>query len=151
MAKTQERLLRQPVIILTFQVKKCKLYEIYKYMPMETPKVLGRKASVNFVDMPLESTMAKIDTGAYHNAIHCSDVEVEKINGIKYLSFYVLDSSHPDFKNQKITVDNYSRTIVKNSFGEFQRRYVVKLRFKIDGIKKIHFLFWTLNSIYQMM
>lgn len=117
---------------------------------MENLNVLGRKASVKFVDLPLDSTMAKIDTGAYHNAIHCSDVVVEKINGIKYLSFYVLDASHPDFKNQKITVDKFTKTIVKNSFGEFQRRYVVKMRFKIDGIKKIYHSDFTLADRSRM-
>ncbi|HMS92262.1 MAG TPA: RimK/LysX family protein [Candidatus Saccharibacteria bacterium] len=117
---------------------------------MENLNVLGRKASVKFVDLPLDSTMAKIDTGAYHNAIHCSDVVVEKINGKKYLSFYVLDASHPDFKNQKITVDKFTKTIVKNSFGEFQRRYVVKMRFKIDGIKKIYHSDFTLADRSRM-
>jgi hypothetical protein len=119
-------------------------------MTMKDPQVLGRKVSVNFVDIPLESTTAKIDTGAYHNAIHCSNVVVEKIDGKRVLSFYVLDASHPDFKDKKIIVEDFSRTIVKNSFGEFQRRYVVKLRFRIHGIKKIYHSSFTLADRSRM-
>ena len=117
---------------------------------MENTQILGRKVAVKFVDIPLEATTAKIDTGAYHNAIHCSDVKIEKIDDKKCLTFFVLDSSHPDFKDQKIIIENYKRTVVKNSFGEFQRRYVVKLRFKIDGIKKIYHSEFTLADRSRM-
>ena len=118
--------------------------------PTKNPFVLGRKVPVNFIDIPLDSTTAKIDTGAFHNAIHCTGVEIEKIDGKKFLKFYVLDSSHPNFKDQKIIVSEYSRTVVKNSFGEYQRRYVVKLRFKIDGIKKIYHSYFTLADRSSM-
>lgn len=117
---------------------------------MENPQILGRKTRVKFVDIPLEFTAAKIDTGAYHNAIHCSEVSVKTIDGKQQLSFYVLDSSHPDFQNQKITVDEFSHTNVKNSFGEYQRRYVVKLRFKIEGVKKIYHSSFTLADRSRM-
>lgn len=117
---------------------------------MKNPQVLGRKISVKFVDIPLESTTAKIDTGAYHNAIHCTDISVEKVDGKRLLSFYVLDPQHPNFKNKKIVVDEFSHTLVKSSFGEFQRRYVIKLRFKVEGISKIYHSSFTLADRSRM-
>jgi hypothetical protein len=117
---------------------------------MKKSQVLGRTVTVNFVDLEIDSTSAKVDTGAYHNAIHCSNITVEKTDDKKQLSFYVLDPQHPNYKNKKITVDEYSHALVKSSFGEYQRRYVVKLRFKIDGISTIYHSSFTLADRSRM-
>ncbi len=119
-------------------------------MKKTTSQVLGRKALVSFVDISRKSIVAKIDTGAYHNAIHCSDVSVEENDGKSQLSFYILDPAHPNFKKKKIVIDEFTHTNVKNSFGVWQKRYVVKLRFKVIGVKKIYHSQFTLADRSRM-
>ncbi len=122
-----------------------------KRLPMLHDKiVLGRKTLIDLIDFEMYGIVAKVDTGAYKNALHCSKVEVVSDGKHKYLSFHVLDGEHPQYNNKLITVKNFSKTRVVNSFGHSQTRYVVTSRLRVHGIDDVFEAEFTLADRSQL-
>jgi hypothetical protein len=94
--------------------------------------VIGRREVVDFPELNLFGITAKIDTGAYTTALHCHDIKEE--NGV--LHFKLLDPSHPEYNIQDQKFSLYSMKDIKNSFGEVEKRYIIKT-LVIIGRKKI--------------
>ena len=95
-------------------------------------KIIGRREEIDFPELGLFGITAKIDTGAYTTALHCHDIE-EK-NGV--LHFKLLDPSHPEYNRQDQKFTEYSQKEIKNSFGEIEKRYVIKTVIRL-GEKRI--------------
>jgi len=97
--------------------------------------VLGRVEKVNFPNLQLFDIDAKIDTGAYTTALHCHDI-IERIeNNKKKLFFKLLDPSHPDYNEREIVFNEYEKKKIKNSFGDFEERFVIKTTIEIKNRK----------------
>jgi hypothetical protein len=86
---------------------------------MET---IGRYDRVDLPELGLYNIHAKIDTGAYTSSLHCSHARV--LNG--KLEFVLLDEEHPEFTGMKFVVGTFEERDIKNSFGEVERRFLVK-------------------------
>lgn len=84
--------------------------------------IIGRREEIDFPDLGLFGVVAKVDTGAYTTALHCHDIK-EK-NGV--LHFKLLDPSHPEYNEQDQKFTEYSQKEIKNSFGEIEKRYIIK-------------------------
>jgi hypothetical protein len=93
---------------------------------------IGRREIVEFPELGLEGIEAKIDTGAYTTALHCHDIKEE--NGILY--FKLLDPTHPTYNDKEQMFHDYFQKEIKNSFGEVEKRYMIKTIVKI-GRKRI--------------
>ncbi len=91
--------------------------------------VLGRSDRVDLPDMGLSDIHAKIDTGAFTSSLHCSSAKV--VNG--KLEFVLLDDEHPEFTGMKFRVKRFKERDVKNSFGEAERRFVIRTTVRIFG------------------
>ncbi len=117
--------------------------------PSNLPTI-GRKTYVDLLDFDMNNVAVKVDTGAYHNAIHCSHVEVITEGKKKYLQFRILDSQHPQYKDRLVTVSRFGKKRVVNSFGQSQTRYLVRLSFRINGINKIYKMHFTLADRSRM-
>ena len=89
---------------------------------------INERENIDLVDYDIMGIQAKIDTGAYYGAIHCSNVELIEKDGKRYVSFYLLDDKHPKYNKQSITARISKRVYIANSFGEGQWRYMVKLK-----------------------
>ncbi|GIV28991.1 MAG: ribosomal protein S6 modification protein [Bacteroidia bacterium] len=88
--------------------------------------IIGRRELVDFPGLNIFGIEAKIDTGAYSSALHCEYIN-EK-NG--QLCFQI-------FKNTDIVcMDNFEKKKIKNSFGDWEERYIIKTVLKI-GKRKI--------------
>lgn len=102
---------------------------------MSTPKqklTIGRREVIDFPELGLYGIVAKIDTGAYTTALHCHDIREE--NGVLY--FKLLDPSHPEYNEQEQRFTEFTQKEIKNSFGEVEKRYIIKTIVKI-GRKRI--------------
>jgi len=95
-------------------------------------QLIGRREVIAFPELGLFEITAKVDTGAYTTALHCHDI-YEK-DGM--LHFKLLDPSHPDYNEQEQTFSEYTEKEIKNSFGEVEKRYIIKTIIKI-GRKRI--------------
>ena len=92
-------------------------------MKTRKPKqIIGRKEIVDFPELSVHGVIAKIDTGAYSNTLHCSEIKVKE----KKLFFKVLDEKEHCF-------ENFSQKKIKNSSGEAEKRYIIKTKIRIAG------------------
>lgn len=124
---------------------------LIKDTAMLKPKAtIGRKTSIDLIDLEMNGIVSKVDTGAYKNALHCSQVEVIKVGTRQYLSFRVLDPDHAQYQDKLITVKDFSKARVINSFGEAQYRYVIKTRVRVTGQKEVFEAEFTLADRSQM-
>ncbi len=85
-------------------------------------KILGPSDRVDLPGLGLTDIHAKIDTGAFTCSLHCSRAEI--VDG--KLEFILLDDEHPEFTGMKFTFEKFTKREIKNSFGEAEKRYVIK-------------------------
>ncbi|HEY6161713.1 MAG TPA: RimK/LysX family protein [Bacteroidia bacterium] len=88
---------------------------------------IGRREHVDFPELGIFGLTAKIDTGAYTAALHCHDIVVRDGK----LCFKLLDPTHPEYQEKEHTFGNYYEKDIKNSFGEIEKRYVIKTLVRI--------------------
>ncbi|WP_375437856.1 ATP-dependent zinc protease [uncultured Hymenobacter sp.] len=97
-------------------------------------RVLGRLELVDFPGFQLWGVEAKVDTGAYTSAIHCSDIKVVTgPSGRPCLRVLLLDPSHPNFDGTLMEFTEFSLRDIKSSNGEMQERYVIRAVLRIFG------------------
>lgn len=94
-------------------------------------KTIGRRELVSFPELDIDAIEAKIDTGAYTSAIHCSNIHEETApDGAKVIALDLLDPSHPQYNRKKLKFSEYDLREIKSSFGEVQERYVIRTKIK---------------------
>lgn len=92
---------------------------------MNEPKtVIGRRDLIDLPDFEIINISAKVDTGAYTSALHSTDVRVIKGQPDK-LSFRIVGLDK-DYK--EIVTEEFSERMIKNSFGDIEKRFVVKVK-----------------------
>lgn len=104
-------------------------------LDMKTTKekvIIGRREVIGFPELGLKSIEAKIDTGAYTTALYCHDIREEK--GVLY--FKLLGPSYENYNPREIAMTEYTQKEIRNSFGEVEKRYVIKTIVKM-GRKRI--------------
>ena len=99
--------------------------------------IRGRNTKIERMDFTRRGIDAKVDSGAYKNALHCSNVRVLKKGEERILAFHILDENHPRYENREIRVKDFTKTRVVNSFGQSQRRYVIKSKIMVDGHNEV--------------
>jgi hypothetical protein len=93
--------------------------------------IIGRGEQLDFVDLDAQ-VPAKIDTGAYHSAIHCIRIVETERSGHKMLQAELL--GHPTSpKAYSVEFPEYELVAVRNSFGDREIRYKIKLRVKLGS------------------
>ncbi len=102
-------------------------------MEINNKAIIGRRETVSFPEFGLYNITAKVDTGAYTTALHCHDIREED----NILYFKLLDPSHPDYNEQEQRCNEYSQKEIKNSFGEVEKRFIIKTIIRI-GRKRIN-------------
>ncbi len=99
-------------------------------MPMpQAPNIIGAFERVSFPQFNIKGIRAKIDTGAYTGALHCTKVSVEQTSDGKVLHFAPFD--RPD--SEKITTNFYA-SHVKSSGGLRQKRYYINTEVVINDV-----------------
>jgi hypothetical protein len=98
-----------------------------------TKTIIGRYDKIDLPEMNLLDIDAKIDTGADGSAIHCHQIEIVKKRGKKLLHFILLDPTHPNYDNKSFYFEDYKQRSIKNSFGDSEKRFVIKTPIVIFG------------------
>lgn len=96
-------------------------------------KIIGRRDKVDFPRMRLYDIDAKIDTGAYTSSIHCHNIQVRDKDGEQYVTFNLLDPSHPHYNEKRFRVRLYAIRNVKSSSGRSEKRCFIKTNIRLFG------------------
>ncbi len=91
-------------------------------------KTLAAFEEISFPEFDMNNVKAKIDTGAYSGAIHCTRIHEAHENGESVLYFAPFD--HPELV-KKTTA--YKKRTVRSSNGTSQQRYFIDTRVIIKG------------------
>jgi len=98
----------------------------------ERPKqVIGFADRLDFPDLGWNDIEAKIDTGAYTSALHCTDVKLVP-HGDSFRLRFTLVGERGQKKKQFVT-DLFQYKTIKNSFGQSEKRFVIQTRVLIMG------------------
>lgn len=89
----------------------------------EAKTVIGRRDLIDLPDFDITNLSAKVDTGAYTSALHASEIRLIQGSADK-LSFRIVGLEQ---EYREIVTEDFSERMIKNSFGDIERRYVVKL------------------------
>ena len=89
-------------------------------------KVIGRLDRADFPEFELFDIKMKVDTGAYTSSIHCHHIQEKHQEDGTYIEFELLDPSHPEYQSKKIRTKQYKERKIKNSFGQSEKRFVIK-------------------------
>ncbi|KAA9340852.1 ATP-dependent zinc protease family protein [Adhaeribacter soli] len=90
-------------------------------------RTIGRRELVDFPELELYEVEAKVDTGAYTSALHCTDIREETLeDGSIVIRCKFMDESHPHYNNKVFEFREFDLRDIKNSFGDVQQRYVIK-------------------------
>ncbi len=100
---------------------------------MTEKKIIGRKDKADFPELGLENIPVKVDTGAYTSSIHCTAIEEKKIEGEWTIIFRLLDEEHPEYNNREFRFTSYQQKRIKNSFGDSERRYIIRTSITLFG------------------
>lgn len=98
-------------------------------------KTIGRREKISIPTWGLKQVSAKIDTGAYTSSIHCEFVELREENGLRLLCFKLLRPSHRKYNDQLICTEDFTQKRVKNSFGDEEIRFMVRVKVSMFGEK----------------
>lgn len=98
----------------------------YKKLEDRIKPVIGRVEKIELPGMGLRNIDAKIDTGAYGNAIHCTYIEVIKKKDKEMIQVLPLYGSDEGFMGNPLIFPLIKRKRIKNSFGREEERYIIK-------------------------
>jgi hypothetical protein len=85
-------------------------------------QIIGRRTLVDFPDLEVMRVQAKVDTGAYSNTLHCSEIGIRA----NKLWFKVMNE-------REHCIGIFTQKNIKNSFGKIEKRYLIKTKIKIAG------------------
>jgi hypothetical protein len=96
---------------------------------MTKSNIIGSFEQVSFPEFEaIGSTKAKIDTGAYTGALHCTKIREENTSEGSVLHFSPFD--HPEIE---VTVDDFLVRHVRSSNGDSASRYFIKTKITLQG------------------
>jgi hypothetical protein len=97
----------------------------------DTKEIFGIVEHVSLPDVGVFNVPAKIDTGAYSGALHCSKIQehINESDGKK-----ILEITFPDGHKTELT--KYWRTHIRSSTGHRIKRYLFETNIVIKGIAR---------------
>jgi hypothetical protein len=95
--------------------------------------IIGRRDRIDLPELGYRNIKAKVDTGAFGSAIHCSHIEVVRRKGKELLSFILLDQDHPGYREEVHYAEHFADKVVKSSSGEAEHRYIITTDVVIFG------------------
>lgn len=90
--------------------------------------VVGTIELVDFKDYKINNIPAKIDTGAYTGALHCTKIGVDDSTDVAVLHFSPFDNPEIIIKTKDFSTKN-----VKSSNGEVSKRYFIETKLVLQG------------------
>lgn len=87
--------------------------------------LIGRSEIIDLPEFALHEVEAKIDTGAYTSAIHCSKIKVKKEAGKQFVTFHIPGSKIHGLGKTVFKTDDFILKNIKSSSGHMEERFVI--------------------------
>jgi hypothetical protein len=100
---------------------------------MKPIEIIGATDIVDLPELGWFDIPVRVDSGAATSSIHCSRVRLIKSGETKQLQFYL--DTRKGAPQQSFVVTDFKETLVRNSSGKEEKRYVIKTRITIFGRK----------------
>lgn len=115
--------------------------------------IIGSTAQISLPDVQLYQLLAKIDTGAYYNTLHCSHAELIFFEEQPVLRFVVLDPNMPQYTGNWWYARKFKIVTIRNSAGHAENRFAILLKIAVMGIEKITYFTLTqrANKIFPVL
>jgi hypothetical protein len=97
-------------------------------MKSDATRIIGSFESVVFPEFNGYEVMAKIDTGAYTGALHCTKIREEETENGPILYFSPFD--HPEIE---ISLKEFAVNHVRSSNGKMESRYFIDTSITVCG------------------
>lgn len=94
---------------------------------------LGRKDIADFPELGLADIPVKVDTGAYTSSIHCHHIQVSVRDGVRGVSFRLLDPSHPEYQDREFFFTAFREKRVRSSNGTAEKRFLIRTVIQLYG------------------
>lgn len=93
-------------------------------------KTIGCLEYVEFPELGIQSALAKVDTGAYSGALHCTNIKVVRRGKqkLRILKFTPLGQ-----KNLAQEADEFEETYVRSATGHRQKRFIITTKIICGG------------------
>jgi len=111
-------------------------FEVFDLQFMQEKRkkeVIGWTVLADLPKLRLHGIVAKIDTGANYCTLHCHHITVKLKNGKQILCFNLLDPAHPKYMEKTIRFPEFIEKSIKNSFGDTEKRFLIKTSVRIHG------------------
>lgn len=89
---------------------------------------IGRADVIDLPEFGVKGIHAKIDTGAYTSAIHCSKIKIVNEDGKQYVTFHIPYSKLKGVSKKEFKTEDFTQKNIKSSSGHIERRYVIKTK-----------------------
>lgn len=96
-------------------------------------EIIGATDIVDLPELDWYRVPVRIDSGAATSAIHCSRVQLVNKEGHKELHVYL--DTKKGAPQHFFIVTEFKETVVRNSFGKEEKRFVIKTPIKLFGRK----------------
>ncbi len=100
-------------------------------MVVKQKLVIGRADIIDLPEFGVEGIHAKVDTGAYTSAIHCSKIRVVHEEGKSFVTFHIPYAKLGAVGKRAFKTDNYSQKNIKSSSGHIEKRFVIKTKIQL--------------------
>ncbi len=99
--------------------------------------LIGRSDIIDLPEFDLYDIPAKVDTGAFTSAIHCSSVKVKEVDGQKVINFKIPAAKK---KGKIFQTSHYEERRIRSSNGHIETRFVITTDILIYGkVRKTEF------------
>jgi hypothetical protein len=105
-------------------------------------ETIGATDIVDLPELKWYHVPVRVDSGAATSSIHCSKVRLVRNGEHATLHFYL--DTKKGAPQQSFSVDEFKETVIRNSSGKEEKRYVIKTQIKLFG-KKIRTEFSLAN------
>jgi hypothetical protein len=97
---------------------------------MASQNIVGCLETVSLPKLGVKNVLAKVDTGAYSGALHCTDIHIVRrgINLKRYLRFTPLGES--DLTTE---TDTFLKTYIRSATGHRIRRFIIDTEIVVQG------------------
>ena len=93
-------------------------------------KIIGCLEPVSFPELGVSNTLAKVDTGAFSGALHCTDIKVVRRGKHKQRVLKFTPVGNPALAQE---TTEFERAFVRSATGHRQRRYIITTTIECDG------------------